>query len=103
MTYAVALGLNAQSDIKNILAYIEAENPHKAVSFVEDLLERMVDRLSSMPNAGSPLGRYRFIMFGRYVIVYRVDEEANLVRVLLVSEGHRDWREIVSGWPRNVT
>ena len=98
MTYAGALSPNARSDIESILSYIEAESSHKAVGFVESLLERAVERLSDMPNAGSPLGRDRFIVFGRYAIVCLVDEGAKIVRVLLGSEGHRDWREIVANW-----
>lgn len=66
--------------------------------FVERLQERVVTHLSTMPRAGASLGRFRFLVFRGYVTIYSVDEKAGVVAVLMVSEGHRNWREIVSAW-----
>ena len=35
------------------------------------------------------------LSFGNYVILYRVDERAKTVTVILVTEGHRDWQDLL--------
>lgn len=35
------------------------------------------------------------MVMGHYVVVYRVDGDAQIVTVLLVTEGHRNWRRLI--------
>lgn len=82
----------ADADFDAIQDYIAQDNPHRALTFVEELRGSAVRFLSTTPNAGSPIGRYRYHRKGNYVMVYEVDEARSLVRVVLVTEGHRNWR-----------
>jgi mRNA-degrading endonuclease RelE of RelBE toxin-antitoxin system len=35
------------------------------------------------------------LSFDNYVILYRVDKPGKTVTIILVTEGHRDWRELL--------
>lgn len=93
--YEVVFSADVDADFESILNYIAADNPYRAISFVDELQTRVHDLLSSQPNAGPRTGRYRYVPFGNYVVVYSVDIAAARVRVVLVSEGHRDWRRLL--------
>ena len=93
--YEVVFSPQADADFDAILHYIAADNPTAAIRFVDTLRKRSVNFLSTTPNGGTRLAALRYIAFGNYVVVYRVDRAALLVRVLLVSEGHRAWRRLL--------
>jgi plasmid stabilization system protein ParE len=95
MRYDVTFTDSADADFDSILHYIAKDNPHRAISFVDELRQRSIDFLSTAPNAGTRVGSHRYFVFTRYVVVYSVDDDARQVRVLLVTEGHRDWRAIL--------
>lgn len=54
---------------------------------------------STAPNAGTPIGKFRYSVFSGYVVVYALDEQNRRVNVVLVSEGHRDWRKLLKERP----
>lgn len=93
--YEVSFSASADADFDSILFYIAADNPVRAISFVEELKQRAMDFLSATPNAGSSIGQFRYMVVGQYVIVYSVDDEASLVHVRLVTEGHRNWHRLL--------
>jgi plasmid stabilization system protein ParE len=86
---------HAEADFDDISDFIAADNPRRALSFVTELQERSIAFLSATPNAGTRVGEQRFAVFGRYVAVYHVDDEERIVTVMIVSEGHRDWKKLL--------
>jgi toxin ParE1/3/4 len=95
MDYIVRFSENADADFDGILHFIAQDNPLRAISFIDELRQRAVNALESFPNAGKPFGAARMLSFGNYVILYRVDEPAKTVTIILVTEGHRDWQELL--------
>jgi toxin ParE1/3/4 len=95
MEYTFRFSEDADADLDGILHFIAQDNPLRAISFVDELRQRAVEALSIFPNAGKPFGAARMLSFGNYVILYRVDESAKTVTIILVTEGHRDWRELL--------
>jgi plasmid stabilization system protein ParE len=93
--YEVRFSASAEADLDSILLYIAADNPVRAMSFVEELRERTIDFLSVAPNAATSIGRFKYVVFGRYVVAFTVDDAAAVVRVQMVTEGHRDWRRLL--------
>lgn len=74
----VVFSAEAESDLERIGDYIAADNPLRAVSFVNELVKRC-ERLSDMPRAYPLVPRYehtnvRRLPNGNYLIFYRVDE-----------------------------
>jgi addiction module RelE/StbE family toxin len=81
----------AQKDLESIGDFIARDNPSAAASWIERLMQRVVDA-AIVPDAGRlvpELGRsdVREVFVRSYRIVYRV-EDHRLV-VLTVFEGHR--------------
>lgn len=96
MSYSILFTPIADSDFDDILHFIAADNPARAISFVEDLRQRLTEVLSMFPNSGKRVGNCRMIALDGYIIVYRVDSKSKAVYVLMVTEGHRDWQELLS-------
>lgn len=91
-TFRVEFTATAEADLDAILGHIRADNPKRALSFVEELRQAALRILPQTPHAGSPVGKHRYLVRGNYVTVYRVDDEQAAVYVLLVTEAHRNWR-----------
>lgn len=96
-TYHVEFADTADADFDAIQDYIALDNPYRALTFIEELKEAAIRFLSATPNAGSRVGRLRYYRKGNYVVVYAVDEARATVRVVLVTEGHRNWRAAFEG------
>ena len=95
LNYEVVISPNADADFDAIADYIAADSPIRSVSFVDQLRDRALKFLAAAPNGGSPIPPFRYAVFGNYVVAYSVDDEAARVRILLVSEGHRNWRRLL--------
>jgi len=85
--------LAAQADLEEISDYIKADNPVRAVSFVNEIVDAG-EAISDMPRAFPLVPRLeqrgiRRRSFGRYLIFYRI--EAGSVQILHVAHGARDY------------
>lgn len=96
MAYQITISENAFADFLDIVGFITLDSPTRAFSFVSELKVRIDDLLTTFPNAGKRIGNCRMMSLDDYIIVYRVDEKSKAVFVLMVTEGHRDWQEILS-------
>jgi addiction module RelE/StbE family toxin len=97
MRCVVQLTPNAVNDLFAIVDYIAEDNEERAFAFVDHLRDRIERTLSTFPESGSRWGAYRYTVFSGYVVVYSVDQAADRVNVVLVSEGHRDWQRLLEG------
>lgn len=95
MAYRVFFTDQARDDFHAIIDFIAQDRPIRALSFVDELERRTVDILSRFPNSGRKVGAARYLVLDNYIVAYDVDDESQAVFVLLVSEGHRLWREIL--------
>lgn len=87
----------AREDLDRIAGYIAQDNPVRAVSFVQELLEGCRS-LSAMPHAFPLVPRHaasgiRRRPHGRYVLFYRVAAER--IDVLHILNGARDYEDIL--------
>jgi plasmid stabilization system protein ParE len=89
----------ALDDLANIETYIKDEcgNPTAAKRNVKKIMKSYLN-LSSSPYTGfSVKGKYgidtpfRALVSGRYVIIYEIDESANLVEILNVFHGKQNY------------
>ena len=95
MAYRVTISENAFADFLEIVSYITLDSQIRAFTFVDELKIRIDNLLSVFPNSGKRIGNRRMMSLENYIIVYRVDEKFKIVHVLMVTEGHRDWQEIL--------
>jgi toxin ParE1/3/4 len=83
----------AQADLEEISDYIRADNPMRAVSFLNEIVD-VGEAISHMPRAFPLVPRLeqrgiRRRTFGRYLIFYRIEAES--VQILHVAHGARDY------------
>jgi len=88
----VVITAAAKADLLAIRRYIEADNPNRAVSFVEELLDRCL-ALADTPRAYPLVPRYerfgiRRCVHGNYLIFYRLQPEQ--IEVIHMLQGARD-------------
>lgn len=82
----------AEDELDVILAYLAERNPLAALALAEALVVA-ADSLSTFPHRGRPgkaAGTRELIAVSPYLLIYGVDEEAGLVRILSVWHGARD-------------
>ena len=100
--YKVIISPSADADLFNILKYImhELENPQAAPNFADGVAKCYAD-LETLPYAYSrcadPLLRlkgYRKYPVGDYLVIYRVVEEANEVRIVHIFHETQNYIEI---------
>ena len=82
----------AQRDLKAITAYIAADDPDRADTFRQELID-LCRSLDQMPSRGTPrddLGAgLRMLVYGNYLIFYDYQEETDRVHILRVTHGSR--------------
>jgi len=97
----VVITAAAKADLLAIRRYIEADNPSRALSFVEELLDRCL-ALADTPRAYPLVPRYerygiRRCVHGDYLIFYRLQPEQ--IEVIHVLQGARDIEALLFGSP----
>lgn len=97
MSFSVKFTRFAEQDFDGIIHYIAKDNPNQALKFVDELQKRAVQTLEVFPRSGSPYKDVRYLPLDNYIVVYDVDEVEMVVNVLMVTEGHRQWRDILVG------
>ena len=91
----------AKADLLAIRRTIETDNPTRAVSFVEELLDRCL-ALAYTPRAYPLVPRYerfgiRRCVHGNYLIFFRLQPEQ--IEIIHVLQGARDIEAILFGSP----
>ena len=97
----VVITAAAKADLLAIRRTIETDNPTRAVSFVEELLDRCL-ALADTPRAYPLVPRYerfgiRRCVHGNYLIFYRLQPEQ--IEIIHVLQGARDIEAILFGSP----
>jgi addiction module RelE/StbE family toxin len=97
----VVITAAAKADLLAIRRYIGADNPTRALSFVEELLDRCL-ALADTPRAYPLVPRYerfgiRRCVHGNFLILYRLQPEQ--IEVIHVVQGARDIEALLFGSP----
>ncbi|HJQ57018.1 MAG TPA: type II toxin-antitoxin system RelE/ParE family toxin [Vineibacter sp.] len=93
----VVITASAEADLNEIGDFIRKDNPLRAVSFVDELLNRC-EELGSMAAAFPLVPRYEHVGIRRrpyrgYLIFYRISGE--LVEIIHVLNGVRDYERLL--------
>lgn len=103
MGYSVRVTEHAHDDLDQIFSYIveELSNPPAALAFLT-AVERVYEKLAETPNmyglCQKPLlsrRGYRKAPIGGYLMIYKVDEDANLVYVERFFSHLEDYENIL--------
>lgn len=93
----VVLTEEARSDLEQIGDYIARDNPARAASFVQELIEK-ARQLSELPSGFPLVPRFERLgirrrTHGSYAIFYRV--EVDRVSVIHILHGARDYEAVL--------
>ncbi len=93
MDYKLDWSVRARADLREIVSVISADRPLAVGGWGEDLF-RHVEVLTTFPLIGPVIPRVsvhptRRIVFGDYLIFYRVHQEPNVVELLTIWHGAR--------------
>jgi plasmid stabilization system protein ParE len=98
MGYQVALSFSARRDLQDIVRYISADAPQRAVAFGQFLLTQ-TKRLSEFPQLGRVVpeigeDNIREIVVRSYRVIYRVDDADCRVEIVRFWHGARGTPDI---------
>ena len=93
----VVITAAAKADLITIGDFIQPHNPKRAITFVEELLDRCY-ALADMPRAYPLVPRYekfgiRRTVYGNYLIFYRIHEE--LIEIVHILQGAQDYEALL--------
>ena len=92
--YTVVFTHEADEDFDNIIDHIAKDDPVRAISFVHELRDRAKNALSIVPAGGTAFKGSYFFPFGKYVVVYDIDDANDRVVVHMISHSRRQWKSI---------
>jgi plasmid stabilization system protein ParE len=96
VAWKVIIGRRALRDLDRIREFISQDSPAAAVTFCGKLLDH-AEGLRMFPDRGGHLAERpgaRFSVVGSYLIVYRMDQPAETVRILRFWHGARERRHL---------
>ncbi len=96
MAYRIGLTPQAEADLDALVAFIAQDRPQAAQRFSRAITAR-VRTLSHVPYLGAVFRRregIRYLVHSPYLIIYRIDDEVELVEVLRFWHGARSARRL---------
>jgi len=99
MDYQVVLSPSARSDVRDIVRYISADDPARALDFGRFLISR-TKLLAQSPELGRIVPEFedplvREIVVRAYRVVYRLDHSQRLVEIIRFWHAGRDRPDII--------
>jgi toxin ParE1/3/4 len=86
----------AKAELRKISEWIAEENPRRAESFIDELIEAC-ERIAKYPESNAVLGNFlghivHRKVFGNYLIFYRI--KTNQIEILHVLHGAQDYSDL---------
>lgn len=97
--YRVAFSDFANEDLDQILDHIAADNPVRAITFVDELRDYAQNSVGLAPKGGTyvtEIGAW-FRPYKKYIFVYDIYDEKNIVMIHMISHSARQWRSVFLG------
>ncbi|WP_027149148.1 type II toxin-antitoxin system RelE/ParE family toxin [Methylobacter tundripaludum] len=94
MDYEVTLSLSARRDLEDVVRYISADAPERAIEFGRFLISS-VKSLGQFPEKGRVVPEFgnpviREIVARSYRVIYRINHESRKIEVIRFWHGKRD-------------
>ncbi len=84
----------AQNDLRDIWTYIADESPRSADKVILEIA-RVFDSLADCPARGRAIPEvsedHHLLVSGRYLLIYHLDHTAEVITLVRVVHGARDW------------
>ena len=89
MTFNIIYLPVAEQDLENIAEYFSRFYTSTFWNFM-NMLEKSIVNLETSPFMGVKYGNYRKLVVSDYLVFYKVDEDAELVKIYRVLHGVQD-------------
>jgi toxin ParE1/3/4 len=90
----------AENDLQDIWTYIAEESPRSANKVVRKIMSAF-DGLAEYPARGRAIpdisADHHLLVIGRYLLIYHLDERHQIVTLVRVIHGARDWLALFDG------
>ena len=98
MTYIIIISPKVEDELEEISKFIANDNITRAISFIDELLDSVENRLTEFPKIGK-LYKFnqRMIVFKNYIIFYGIDEKNKSVKIshILNSAKYSAYKHLV--------
>ncbi len=96
MIYHIIITEQAEQDLENIADYIAEDNLARSISFIKEIREYFLERLSLFPLSAKLItNTIRMLPYKRYGVLYLVDEKTKLVKIIHIFAGGQNWENII--------
>ena len=82
--YKVIKSEKAEEDFENIIEYIALDNPYKALSFVQEMIDRFENLISTFPRAGKKYKDVYLYVYQGYYLFYDIKDDIQTIELLRV-------------------
>jgi plasmid stabilization system protein ParE len=96
MGWQVAITVQADADLGNVVAFLARKSPIAAERIGLELVD-LIFSLDQMPNRGAPMRKrpsLRKIAHRHYLVIYRVNEAEALVEIVRVWDNRQDPKKL---------
>lgn len=84
--YSVIIAEQADQDLVDIAEYIALDNPSRAITFTEELLEAALEQLSQFPDTGKHYSsKHKCLPYKDYLIFYAIDYQQKRVGIVHIT------------------
>ena len=100
--YKVLWTTSSAADLDGLIGYLDADDP-KVARQIFERIRKEVAKLTAMPLkcpavrelADVGIMNYRTLLVGPYRIIFRVDQKASVVHVVVVADSRRDLDDLL--------
>lgn len=101
-SYSVFIMPTAKEGLLEIAEYIAIDNPAKAIDFIDEMMESLINTLSIFPYGGRVVDHLdlneeiRMSAYRSYNSYYRIMENQKRVDILFIFNGSRDIENLIN-------
>ena len=82
--YQIIKSLNANNDLNNIADYIAQDSPYRALSFVQEMMENFINKVSLFPKIGMKCKDFYYLVYQGYYVFYDIYEGKKEILILRI-------------------
>ena len=82
--YKVKVSSDAKKDLRNISKYIAKDNPPRAITFTQEMLNNFKNKVSIFPKTGMKCKHFYYTVYQGYYLFYDINDEVQTIELLRI-------------------
>ena len=79
--FKVHISEQADKDLENIAKFIALDNPYRAITFIQELIDSVTNKLSMFPDSGVGKSNSSYLPYKNYLIFYDIDRNSKIIGI----------------------